>query len=109
MFDKAVIRYAALGREATVEIDGVDIARGLHATRIELRAGHLPVLHLEAFVNEVVVEAEDGFAEMLMSDDARNALIASGWTPPESRVPVDVTGGGIRSRDVAVEYEGYQD
>lgn len=76
------VKIAGDHRKSVVEIDGIDIGRGVNAVSIDMAPGVLPQITLSLVVYETEVEA-DADVQVVMTAGARAALIALGWTPPE--------------------------
>lgn len=65
----------------TIELDGTDISDAIQGTEIEARAGQLTRVTLDLGLVEVQrLDAEK--ADVLISPDAHDALVALGWSPP---------------------------
>lgn len=63
-----------------IEIDGVDIAKGVSSLQVEVDAGERRVT-LEFPLQHVTL---DGDATVRLSEDTEAALVALGWTPPDA-------------------------
>lgn len=71
--------------DAKVELDGHDLSRALQGVTIRCEAGHRPSVDLELKVDAIEVTqlaVRDPQILLSMPDEAREALIALGWTPP---------------------------
>lgn len=81
--------------EATVQIDGHDVAGGIRSLRLAAGDGETTQLHLEVIANEV---AEfDGDAVVGFDRDFTAVLVGLGWTPPTA------TGAGARTIQAAAD------
>lgn len=67
-------------RRAVVRLDGVDFAGGISALTLTASARNEPVLRLDIGLDSVHI---DGELRVLLTKQARELLLAAGWTPPE--------------------------
>lgn len=71
------------GRTGSLELDGHDISRAVHRATLTLEAGDWPELELDVNVQTVTVgHVDHPQVKLHMPDEARDLLIARGWTPP---------------------------
>lgn len=71
-----------------VDLDGHDLSKGVRRLTIEVEAGNRPRVEMELTVHAIEVTeigVKDSHFEVSMPDEAREALITLGWTPPGAR------------------------
>lgn len=68
------------GLRHAVEVDGVDVSKAITSATVWLNATEPASVSLE--VSLPVLEILGAEAEVIVSGDARDLLIAAGWTPP---------------------------
>ncbi|MFD4912841.1 hypothetical protein ACFWNR_06415 [Streptomyces virginiae] len=66
-----------------VLVDGVDIARGLVGLHLRMGVGEIPQLDLDLKVIDVT-RLGSVETEVALGAGVHEALVALGWTPPES-------------------------
>lgn len=81
MADKRSVSITAHATTGTLKVDGNDLTDAVRGVDISLRAGHLPVIHLDLVILDLESVTTD--AKVFIPDATREALIALGWTPPE--------------------------
>ena len=76
------IKLGELGFDSTIELDGTDLSHAVRRIDVSAQPGNLTQVTLDLGVVEVQrLDAEK--ADVLIPDDAKDALIALGWTPPQ--------------------------
>ncbi|NUQ95673.1 MAG: hypothetical protein HOY79_03635 [Streptomyces sp.] len=75
-------------KTTTVRLDGHDIANALTGLTLTLGVDRVPEAHLELLLIDVT-DIQDIDARILISDTAREMLVALGWTPPAEPEPTD--------------------
>lgn len=71
------------GNRGSLELDGHDISRAVERVTLTLDPDYFPRLDLDVCVKAITVgHVDNPQVELFMSDEARDLLIAQGWTPP---------------------------
>lgn len=71
----------------TVTLDGQDLSKGIRRLAIDVASDNWPRVKAELVIHAIEVTelgVKDSHFEVSMPDEAREALIALGWTPPTS-------------------------
>lgn len=69
----------------TATLDGLDISKGIRRLTIDVGPDDWPRVEAELVIHAIEVTelgVKDSHFEVSMPDEAREALIALGWTPP---------------------------
>ena len=70
------------GRIGTLVVDGHDLTNGVAGFTLTARHGELPELEVTPLVIVGRVRGDEAKLTLDLPDEAREALIAAGWTPP---------------------------
>lgn len=80
--------YQGKPYDASVKLDGVNVADAVRGVAVIMRAGDLPQVDLDLVVVDVSMEL-DG-SQILIPAATRHLLIELGWTPPQAPYRVDL-------------------
>lgn len=76
------VRLSSDGVWHTCVVDGVDLSKGLRGVQLTLAGGELPTLTIDPLIFNLD-GADLESARVVVADNAAQALVALGWTPPE--------------------------
>jgi hypothetical protein len=79
-------------KEASILLDGVNVADAVRGVKINLEAGCIPQIELDLVV--VDVSADLAHPQILVPASTRHLLIELGWTPPMPPYRVNLIKGG---------------
>jgi hypothetical protein len=76
------VQLGSDGVRHTCIVDGVDLSKGLHGVQLTLTSGEFPTLTIDPLIFNLD-GADLESARVVVADNAAQALVALGWTPPE--------------------------
>lgn len=79
------LRTVQLGSDGvrhSLIVDGIDLSKGVRSAELTLASGELPMLVVDPIIMNLD-GAELEHARVVVTDQAAEALVALGWTPPE--------------------------
>jgi hypothetical protein len=80
--------YQSKPHEATIKVDGVNVADSVQGVRVNLGYDHLPQVELDLVVVDVSLDLDH--SQVFIPPSARHLLIEMGWTPPAPPYRVDL-------------------
>lgn len=76
------VQLSSDGVRHTLIVDGIDLSRGARSAQLTLATGELPTLVFDPIIfNLDGVDLDE--AHVAVSEQATQALVALGWTPPD--------------------------
>lgn len=76
--------YQSNPREASIKIDGVNVADAVRGVAVNLGPDQLPEVVLDLVVVDVSLDLDH--TQLFIPASTRHLLIEMGWTPPRKRV-----------------------
>jgi hypothetical protein len=78
--------------EASIMLDGVNVADSVRGVKVGLGYDHLPVVELDLAIIDVSLDL--GQPQIMIPASTRHLLIELGWTPPMPSYRVNLIKGG---------------
>jgi len=86
---KRVEIYQGRPNEASIKLDGVNVADSVTGVKVNMGVDQLPEIELDLVVIDVSLDL--GHPQILIPASTRHLLIELGWTPPAPPYRVDLT------------------